>query len=159
MGTEGIQRRDNKVLWIILGVVVVLVVCLGGCLCGTVIGGVVFPRLSGKGGGLLEMGTPEPGLPRVGFRLETVAQGSPADDGGLEVGDIIIAVDDHEFVAGEDLAVYLRRNYSPGDLVIFEVLRSGRKRTVSVVLGERLGNPDVPYLGVEYSLVSPEELE
>jgi serine protease Do len=36
-----------------------------------------------------------------------------------------------------DLVVYMERNTSPGDSVVFEFIRDGEERSVEVTLGER----------------------
>jgi len=36
-----------------------------------------------------------------------------------------------------DLVVYMERNTSPGDSVVFEIVRDGQERSLEVTLGER----------------------
>ena len=76
---------------------------------------------------------------------------SPAEQGGLQVGDVIVAVDGQQLDSGDELADLIAE-YEPGDRVTLEVERSGDgSREVRVQLAE---NPDIegqPYLGVRYS--------
>ncbi len=72
-----------------------------------------------------------------GVLVSDVVDGSPADESGLEDGDVIIAIDDEktETVKG---AVRAIKAYSPGDQVEIVVLRDGGgERTLKVELGER----------------------
>lgn len=52
-------------------------------------------------------------------------------------GDVLLAIDGREIRSGEDLASYLVTETEPGDTVELTVLRDGRRRTVSVTVGER----------------------
>jgi S1-C subfamily serine protease len=52
-------------------------------------------------------------------------------------GDLIIAVDGHEVRVFGDLLTYLMTQKSPGDSVVFTILRGNDKKEVTVVLGKR----------------------
>lgn len=72
----------------------------------------------------------------TGLRLTGVRAGSPAEEGGLRAGDIVV-----EF-AGKPIAdiyayTYALREQSPGDLVQIVVERDGEEVTLEVTLGER----------------------
>jgi len=72
---------------------------------------------------------------KEGAEVSNVVQGSPADEAGLQPGDIILAVD------GERLtkATLLRRlvqAHLPGDEVSLLVLHDGGQVTLTVVLGQ-----------------------
>ena len=72
-----------------------------------------------------------------GVLVSDVVGDSPADESGLEDGDVIIAIDDEETGTVKGLVRAIRA-YSPGDEVEVVVLRDGdRKRTLKVELGER----------------------
>ena len=71
-----------------------------------------------------------------GLRLTGVRAGSPAEEGGLRGGDIVV-----EF-AGKPIAdiyayTYALREQSPGDVVKIVVERDGEQITLEVTLGER----------------------
>lgn len=67
--------------------------------------------------------------------LETVA-GGPAAEAGLEPGDVVIDIDGQPVTTGEDLIGTLRA-YSPGDVVVMNVLRDGRPAPVEVTVIDR----------------------
>ncbi len=70
-----------------------------------------------------------------GVYISEVNPGSPAVEGGLKEGDVIVAV-------GEKKVRYIAQlfdallSYYPGDTVELTVLRNGRSRTITVVPGE-----------------------
>ena len=71
-----------------------------------------------------------------GLLLVVVEKGSPAAEGGLLVGDIIVALSDHPVSDPDELLSVL-----VGDLVgkptPVQVLRGGEPRTITVTIGER----------------------
>jgi S1-C subfamily serine protease len=73
---------------------------------------------------------------RRGAVVESVQPGSAADLGGMLVGDIVVAVDGVELRNMSDLVAEVRRR-APGQSVRFDVLRSGERVQLTVVLGER----------------------
>jgi Zn-dependent M28 family amino/carboxypeptidase len=74
----------------------------------------------------------------AGERLTGITPGSPADQGGLKAGDVVV-----EFggVTVTDLTTYSQALYAhrPGDVVQVVVLRDGRRLTLTVTLGKRGG--------------------
>lgn len=87
-----------------------------------------------------------------GVLLVNVTEGSPAEQAGLvgadqEImvegqtipigGDVITGIDDVAIIRMTDLVVYMERNTSPGDVVVFEIIRDGEERSIEVTLGER----------------------
>jgi len=81
-----------------------------------------------------------------------VTEGSPAEQAGLRGGDqnvtldgqlitiggdVIIGIDGLPMRRLTDLVVYMERNTSPGDSVVFEIVRDGEERNLEVTLGER----------------------
>jgi S1-C subfamily serine protease len=87
-----------------------------------------------------------------GVLVVEVTEGSPADQVGLrgadqnvtldgEVtpigGDVITGIDGLSTGRMADLVVYMERNTSPGDSVVFEIIRDGEEISVEVALGER----------------------
>jgi putative serine protease PepD len=66
-------------------------------------------------------------------RVQAVSPGGPADDAGIEVGDIIVQVGDQP-TAGSDAVIAAIRTHQPGDRVPVTVLRDGERKTVTVTL-------------------------
>jgi S1-C subfamily serine protease len=98
------------------------------------------------------------GLPRSisvhlgtsGASIVEVLPDSPAEDAGLEAGDVILAVDGQELDSEHALADLIA-SYEPGDTVTLEVKRPGEEpNDVTVQLGEHPENEDVAHLGVRY---------
>ena len=71
-----------------------------------------------------------------GVRLTGVREGSPAEEAGLQSGDIIVEFGGQE-VTDLYAYTYARRDHEPGDEVELVVLRDGERMTVTVVLGRR----------------------
>ena len=92
---------------------------------------------STSGYGAAYLGTIPDMTPRdTGLRLTGVRVGSPAEEGGLRGGDIVV-----EF-AGKPIAdiyayTYALREQSPGDVVKIVVERDGEEVTLEVTLGVR----------------------
>jgi len=87
-----------------------------------------------------------------GVLIVEVTEGSPAEQVGLRGadqnitsdgqvipigGDVITGIDGLSMRILADLVVYMERNTSPGDSVVFEIIRDGEERSVEVTLGER----------------------
>jgi len=80
------------------------------------------------------------GLPRGAAIIASVESGSPADEAGLQEGDIVVAI------AGDDLQEFLQlgnavAQRTPGDEITVTVDRNGERRELSVTLGT-LNNDD-----------------
>ncbi len=84
----------------------------------------------------------------TGAYITSVRPNSPASKAGLIAasggngqvptgGDLIIAVDGHEVRVFGDLLTYLMVEKSPGDSVVFTILRGTERKEVTVVLGKR----------------------
>ena len=82
--------------------------------------------------------------PALGINLEEDDRGmlaisrvidkGPADTAGLERGDEVLAIDDHDVDSVRDVMRQLSRK-QPGDQVTLHIARDGRKRDVKVKLG------------------------
>ncbi len=64
---------------------------------------------------------------------------SPADEAGIQEGDIIVAINDSKVTDSDDLADFIS-DYIEGDKVDVVLIRDGSKKVVSVTLGERKVN-------------------
>ena len=73
-----------------------------------------------------------------GAEIKDVNSASPADKAGLEVGDVITAVEGDRIADGVELIVTIR-SYEPGDVITLTVDRDGDTRQVDVTLGEQIG--------------------
>ena len=71
-----------------------------------------------------------------GARVVEVVPGSPAADAGLEVGDVITAVDGSTIADGSELAAAIQ-DHDPGDTVTITYGRGGSSSTARVELGEQ----------------------
>ena len=85
------------------------------------------------------------------FVITRLVPGSPADQAGLNPGDMIIAVDDEEFQSEDDLVDIIHTN-QPGDEINLSIFQPGadNPRQVAVTLGENPDDEGQAYLGVEY---------
>jgi len=92
---------------------------------------------SSSGGYGPYLGTIPDMTPRdFGLRLTGVREGSPAEDAGLQSGDVVVEFDGKE--VGDIYAyTYALRDKKPGDEVVIVVERDGERVTMTAVLGER----------------------
>ncbi len=92
-----------------------------------------------------------PALPGgQGAIIQEVIAGSPAEDAGVAIGDIITAVDGTPIDANHRLADVVSA-YQPGDRVKLTVWRAGATKGITVTLGENPQDGTRPYLGVRYT--------
>jgi len=79
----------------------------------------------------------------VGSYIRSVAPGSAAETAGIQVGDIITALDDVEVASMEELR-FILRNYRAGETAIITVWRNGEVIELSIVFDEDMyaGQPD-----------------
>jgi putative serine protease PepD len=71
-----------------------------------------------------------------GAEVASVKSGSPADDAGLEAGDVITAVDGTSVSAADDVTSAINAK-SPGDQITLTITRDGERSTLDVTLGTR----------------------
>jgi membrane-associated protease RseP (regulator of RpoE activity) len=71
-----------------------------------------------------------------GAEILRVANGSPADDAGLQDGDVVTAVDGSAVASSSDLAREVRE-HEPGDRVTITYTRDGNSAQAEVTLGDR----------------------
>jgi hypothetical protein len=98
----------------------------------------------------VEAGTIPPIVSDIGALITRVVPDSPADQAGLQEGDVILAVDGQLLDHDNNLADLIA-TYKPGDRVSLTVERSnGVPRDVAVELGQYVEEPEEVYLGVGY---------
>jgi membrane-associated protease RseP (regulator of RpoE activity) len=79
-----------------------------------------------------------------------VAEGSPAEEAGIETGDVILGVEGERLAQAYDLADRIGE-YEPGAEVTLEILRrNGTKEDVIVVLGAHPEDAEKAFLGIQY---------
>ena len=74
----------------------------------------------------------------VGARIEEVMPDTPAEQSGLQEGDIITEVNGERVTDGIALIVAIR-SYQPGDTIDFTITRDGEEEVISVTLGSEVG--------------------
>jgi membrane-associated protease RseP (regulator of RpoE activity) len=155
------EQGHHARTWIVVALVIGL---LGSCGISAVVGGAmgylagrkaaqsVAPRLAPWAAETEVPAFPEMPSPGPGAALiVSVAPGSPAERAGLQPGDMILGVgeDPIGLQEGESLEARLAQ-YAPGDSADLQILRNGRKITVSVVLGRNPQRSSQPWLGISY---------
>jgi serine protease Do len=78
---------------------------------------------------------------REGALVQSVTAGGPADKAGIKAGDVIVAVGGTS-VKDTRTLIYRVSALPPGQKVELEVIREGKRPTVTVTLGERPSNGD-----------------
>jgi serine protease Do/serine protease DegQ len=73
---------------------------------------------------------------REGALVQEVVSGSAAEKAGIQIGDVIVAVDGDTISSAADLRTTIGLKRS-GDKVRLDVLRDGRRRTLTAALDER----------------------
>lgn len=71
---------------------------------------------------------------RIGAYVSSVDKGSPAEDGGLKVGDIVVKFDGHEIADVKELPRIVASTQID-EIVDVEVLRNGKQMTLRVKIG------------------------
>ncbi len=69
-----------------------------------------------------------------GSLVDSVTRGGPADEAGMQDGDVIVAFDGQPIEGSDELVVQIR-SHSPGDEVTLTVERDGERIDVQVTLG------------------------
>jgi putative serine protease PepD len=71
-----------------------------------------------------------------GALVQEVASGSPAAKAGLQVGDLVTAIDGRSIQSSGEMVAAIR-DHKPGEKVAVTVNRGGNQTTISATLGER----------------------
>ncbi|MGQ9457279.1 MAG: S1C family serine protease [Anaerolineae bacterium] len=149
---------------IVLGGIVLSLVagCVGGAVAGYLVYG--FRARQSPQALLPPTPTPMPATPEApqtvpfprwrwgGALVQYVEPQSPADQAGIQVGDLITAVGAQQVDIGNPLDEVLLR-FKPGDRVEITLQRGGEERTLRVTLGARPEDASKPYLGVRFTMV------
>jgi putative serine protease PepD len=86
--------------------------------------------------GYLGVGGTDPTLGRAGALINEVVSGSPAEKAGLQVGDLVVAVNGKQVQSMDDLAAQVRL-LGPGQRATLTVVRGGKEQTVTATLTNR----------------------
>jgi len=78
---------------------------------------------------------------KSGALVSQVQSGSAADKAGIQAGDVIISIDEHEIKNAHDLPIRIARHH-PGDKVIVGLIRDGKHLKIPVVV-EKMSNDEV----------------
>ncbi len=81
----------------------------------------------------------------AGALVAQVLEQGPADKGGLQVGDVILSIDDHPVIMSADLP-HLVGAVKPGKTIKLQVMRDGSRKTLKIKVGA------LPSEGEEMSL-------
>ncbi len=71
-----------------------------------------------------------------GILISGIAENSPAESAKLEVGDLLVGIDEEDVHSVKDLHKYLGKK-EVGDEVTLHVIREKKERTIKLTLGER----------------------
>src|SRR5690606_13960429 len=71
-----------------------------------------------------------------GALVNRLIEGSPAQEAGIQLGDVIVSIDNHSIRKGADLPYYVGL-VVPNSTVPVEIVRNGQPRTLSLTIGLR----------------------
>lgn len=157
------SNQSNRTITI--AIVAAVIALLIGLCAGALVGGVAGYALgqAGRGGGsfLQPELTPSVPLPSApgnapsgSVTVQDVVANSPAEQAGIQAGDLITAVDSVTLDATHTLAAILAQ-HKPGDRVRLTIQRGGATNTVTVRLAAAPTDANRAYLGIRYSSAAP----
>jgi len=73
-----------------------------------------------------------------GAEIDEVIDGTPAEDAGLEKGDVVVALEGQKVTDGIALIVSIR-SHQPGETLTFTVVRDGDEKDIAVTLDSEVG--------------------
>jgi putative serine protease PepD len=71
-----------------------------------------------------------------GVLVQVVTAGSPAEQAGLRVGDLVVAIDGQAVATTGELGARIR-SHQPGDKITLKVVRDGNETTITATLAQR----------------------
>jgi S1-C subfamily serine protease len=71
-----------------------------------------------------------------GVLVQEVTPGSPAEQAGLQVGDLVVAIDGQAVATTGELGARIR-SHQPGDKITLKVVRDGNETTITATLAQR----------------------
>ncbi|HMA33317.1 MAG TPA: trypsin-like peptidase domain-containing protein [Chloroflexia bacterium] len=107
----------------------------GGTVAGRPRLGVTIKPVDPQLAGYYNLTDPNGQLLSSGALVVAVIAGGPAQQGGVQVGDVILAVDDQQVTVDNPLGDVLT-NFKPGQTVTLSVIRRGQAGTIKVTLGQ-----------------------
>lgn len=158
------QKRKRWVMALIWALSILLALCVGTAVGGGVVYGVMrikdrsaaSPRLPSVRTFRFGPGDSTVDVPTAGALIVEVTESSPADQAGLEEGDVIVAVEGQELDEERSLADRIAA-FKPGDQVTLQVWKFAGQRTgrsfevrVQLELGEHPERKGAAYLGVRF---------
>jgi membrane-associated protease RseP (regulator of RpoE activity) len=86
-----------------------------------------------------------------GAVIVNVVPGTPAEQAGLQAGDIIVAIDRTPVNTNHPIADVIAQ-YQPGDRVTIEFWRDNQQQSITVKLGANPDNAGMAYLGIYFEM-------
>jgi len=104
---------------------------------GALVHRVASALINGEQPGFSKLGTALTAV-RIGtrWRVAVAEANGPARDGGVQKGDLLLAIDTTEIADGAQLKNYLIERTVPGQRVAIRVLREGKEHVLHVILGK-----------------------
>jgi serine protease Do len=104
---------------------------------GTLVQRVASALIDGEQPGFSKLGTALTAV-RLGtrWRVAVAEANGPARDGGVQKGDVLLAIDSTDIADGAQLKNYLIERTVPGQKVAVRVLREGKEQVLHVTLGK-----------------------
>lgn len=104
---------------------------------GTLVHRVASALISGEQPGFSKLGTALTAV-RMGtrWRVAVAEANGPARDGGVQKGDVLLAIEYTDIADGAQLKNYLIERTVPGQRVVLRVLREGKEHILHVTLGK-----------------------
>lgn len=88
----------------------------------------------------------------LGCEVRVVGKSTPAEEAGIQVGDIISAINGEAIITSQHLDTYLKESTKPGDTVDVTVKRNGATQTFEVFLTQK----PISIIRPESKLVDPD---
>jgi S1-C subfamily serine protease len=72
-----------------------------------------------------------------GWAISEIVAGGPADKAGMKVNDIIVGINGHGVINGDEMSSYLEENTLPGQTVAMNIFRNNARMDLTLALGTR----------------------